>query len=93
MDDIGLLPILNRIANAALSAHRCKKGATDIHLHIVEAVEPMARELVLIGMDQAIIAADKRATEFRRSASNPAQPMGEANARPHHEFFALQPDP
>ena len=79
MHDIGLLPILNRIAEAAMSAHRRKKGATDIQRHIVEAVTPLAHELVLIGMDQAIIAADKRAAELRRGASNPAKPMGKAH--------------
>ena len=79
MDDIGLLPIINRIAEAAMSAHRSKRGATDIHRHIVEAVTPLAHELVLIGIDQAIIAADKRATEMRRSASGPAKPMGKAH--------------
>ena len=87
MNDIGLLPILNRIAEAAMSAHRRKRGATDIQRHIVEAVTPLAEELVLIGVDRALIAVYDCAKELRRSVR---KAKGQAE---HAVGFAMTPDP
>lgn len=63
--DIGMLPILDRIASAAYEASRGKSDRQSMERRIVTAIEAAARELVEIGYDQAIIAVHQKKRELR----------------------------
>ncbi len=54
---VGLSPLADRVALAVRHAARAKKGAADTQRRIVAQVLPALEEAVLIGVDQALIAA------------------------------------
>ena len=57
MKNIGLGPIADRIAAAALDAMRAKKGAAETRRRLTADVLALLGEAVVIGVDQALIAA------------------------------------
>lgn len=63
--DIGMLPVLERMATAAYEASRGKNDRATTEKRIVAAIESAARELVEIGINQVIIAADQQKRELR----------------------------
>jgi hypothetical protein len=53
---VGLVPLAERIAEAALEAARAKKGPEAARRRVAAAVAPILSEAVFIGLDQALIA-------------------------------------
>lgn len=63
--EIGMLPIVARIAALAYDASRGKSDRTTAEKRIAAAIEPAVRELVEIGYDQSIIAIYQKKRDLR----------------------------